>query len=83
MFDDFAEHEIETDRGVIFARIGGRGQALLLLHGYPQTHLMWHAAAARLAEQFTVVVPIAKEEPLAGEHVTPTPPDTRSEAAAE
>lgn len=56
MFDDFAEHEIGTDRGVVFARVGGRGPALLLLHGYPQTHLMWHAAAATLAEQFTVVV---------------------------
>ncbi|MDA0182931.1 alpha/beta hydrolase [Solirubrobacter phytolaccae] len=54
-FDDFAQHELHTDRGVIFARVGGSGPPLLLLHGYPQTHRMWHAAAARLAERFTVV----------------------------
>jgi haloacetate dehalogenase len=56
MFENFAEHELETDRGTIFARVGGSGPPLLLLHGYPQTHLMWHAAAPLLAERFTVVV---------------------------
>jgi haloacetate dehalogenase len=55
MFEGFAEHALETDRGVVFARVGGSGPALLLLHGYPQTHLMWHAAAVKLAERFTVV----------------------------
>jgi haloacetate dehalogenase len=54
-FEGFAEHELETARGVIFARVGGSGPPLLLLHGYPQTHLMWHAAAPRLADRFTVV----------------------------
>jgi haloacetate dehalogenase len=55
MFEHFTEHELETERGVIFARVGGSGPPLLLLHGYPQTHLMWHAAAPRLADRFTVV----------------------------
>jgi haloacetate dehalogenase len=55
MFEGFAEQELDTDRGVIFARVAGSGPPLLLLHGYPQTHLMWHAAAPRLAERFTVV----------------------------
>jgi haloacetate dehalogenase len=55
MFDGFGTHEIETTRGTIFARVGGSGPPLLLLHGYPQTHLMWHAAAPLLAERFTVV----------------------------
>jgi haloacetate dehalogenase len=55
MFEGFAEYELETDRGVIFALVGGSGPPLLLLHGYPQTHRMWHAAAPRLAERFTVV----------------------------
>lgn len=36
-------------------RIGGNGPPLLLLHGNPQTHLMWHAVAPALAERFTVV----------------------------
>jgi len=38
-------------------RVGGSGPPLLLLHGYPQTHAMWGAVAAGLAEQFTVVAP--------------------------
>ena len=36
-------------------RASGAGPPLLLLHGFPQTHLMWHAVAPRLAEGFTVV----------------------------
>jgi haloacetate dehalogenase len=55
MFEGFAEHELPTDRGTIFARVGGKGPPLLLLHGYPESHLMWHAAAPLLAEHFTVV----------------------------
>ena len=55
MFEGFSEHRLATDRGAIYARVGGSGPPLLLLHGYPQTHLMWHAAAPRLAERFTVV----------------------------
>ena len=35
--------------------VGGSGPPLLLLHGYPQTHVMWHKVAPRLAEDFTVV----------------------------
>lgn len=37
-------------------RRGGRGNPLLLLHGHPQTHAMWHRVAPRLAEVFTVVM---------------------------
>ena len=56
MFDGFTEHEAPTGRGTVFARVGGSGPPLLLLHGYPQTHLMWHSAASLLAERQTVVV---------------------------
>ncbi|MCU1603604.1 MAG: dehH, partial [Modestobacter sp.] len=35
----------------------GEVSPLLLLHGYPETHLMWGAVAGELAEQFTVVAP--------------------------
>jgi len=55
MFEGFTSCELETDRGPIHARVGGSGPPLLLLHGYPETHLMWHAAAPLLAERWTVV----------------------------
>jgi haloacetate dehalogenase len=56
VFDGFTVRELDTERGTIYARVAGSGPPLLLLHGYPQTHLMWHAAAPLLAERFTVVV---------------------------
>jgi haloacetate dehalogenase len=56
VFEGFTERELDTGRGTIHARVAGSGPPLLLLHGYPQTHLMWHAAAPLLAERFTVVV---------------------------
>jgi haloacetate dehalogenase len=56
VFEGFDRRELETERGTVFARVAGSGPPLLLLHGYPQTHLMWHAAAPLLAQGFTVVV---------------------------
>ena len=56
MFDGFDQSDIETDGAVIRTLVGGDGPPLLLLHGYPQTHAMWHKVAARLADDFTVVV---------------------------
>jgi haloacetate dehalogenase len=41
----------------IRTRYGGNGPPLLLLHGHPQTHVMWHKVAPRLARDFTVVCP--------------------------
>jgi haloacetate dehalogenase len=55
MFEGFAKERIQTSGAIIHARRGGSGPPLLLLHGYPQTHVMWHAVAPRLAEEFTVV----------------------------
>ena len=55
MFEDFASGELRTAETTIFARWGGSGPPLLLLHGFPETHLMWHAVALRLARRFTVV----------------------------
>ena len=55
MFEGFEQKKIETSGAAINLVIGGSGPALLLLHGYPQTHTMWHKVAPRLAEDFTVV----------------------------
>ena len=55
MFEGFEERTIPTSETVIHARVGGAGPPLLLLHGYPQTHVMWHRVAPVLAEHFTVV----------------------------
>ena len=55
MFEGFEGRGIETSGTTIFARIGGSGPPLLLLHGFPQSHVMWHRVAPALAERFTVV----------------------------
>ena len=55
MFEGFDEFDIFTEETSIHGRKGGNGPPLLLLHGFPQTHRMWHATAPRLAEYFTVV----------------------------
>jgi haloacetate dehalogenase len=55
MFEGFDLTMIETEAATIRVRHGGSGPPLLLLHGHPQTHMMWHAVAPRLGEEFTVV----------------------------
>ncbi|MFG1884859.1 alpha/beta fold hydrolase [Micromonospora sp. NPDC049102] len=55
MFDGFEEFDIATSGTTIRGRRGGDGPPVLLLHGVPETHLMWHKVAPRLAEHFTVV----------------------------
>ncbi len=55
MFDGFASASIEVDETEIFVRHAGRGPALLLLHGFPETHVMWRAVAPALTADFTVV----------------------------
>jgi haloacetate dehalogenase len=57
MFEGFDSVDIETPRGSVRARVGGSGPPLLLVHGWPETHLMWHSVAPLLAERFTVVAP--------------------------
>lgn len=54
-FPGFTERRVHAHEVEINAVIGGAGPPLLLLHGYPQTHLIWHKIAARLAERFTIV----------------------------
>ena len=55
LFPGFAIHRIPTSGAEIHCVAGGSGPPLLLLHGYPQTHAMWHRVAGRLAERHTVV----------------------------
>jgi haloacetate dehalogenase len=56
LFPHFRAMQVEVDPTVtINAIVGGSGPPLLLLHGHPQTHAIWHRVAPRLAEHFTVV----------------------------
>ncbi|GBD48447.1 alpha/beta fold hydrolase [Methylopila sp. Yamaguchi] len=58
LFPGFAPRWIDVADDVrLFARVGGEGPPLLLLHGYPQTHVCWRKVAPLLAERFTVVLP--------------------------
>jgi haloacetate dehalogenase len=56
MLDGFETLQLERDGVRINARVAGQGQALLLLHGHPQTHAMWHRVAPALAQRFRVVL---------------------------
>lgn len=57
MLDDFDEKRITVGDAEIYLRTGGSGSPLLLLHGYPQPHVIWHRVAPTLAEHFTLVMP--------------------------
>lgn len=53
--EDLAPAHVNTEQASIFVRHGGSGPAVLLLHGFPQTHLMWREVAPALMSDFTVV----------------------------
>lgn len=58
MFEGFTVRRMEVSPGVeLNYRIGGSGPVLLLLHGHPQTHVMWHRVAPQLAKAYTLVIP--------------------------
>jgi haloacetate dehalogenase len=57
LFPGFASHWIDTAAGRIFARAGGSGPPLMLLHGYAQTNVMWQKVAPALAQRFSLVIP--------------------------
>ena len=75
MFESFQHRFVDTGEGKIFCRHAGQGFPLLLLHGYPQTHLIWHKTAPALARDFTVIVP-----DLRGYGDSMTPPSTLDHA---
>jgi haloacetate dehalogenase len=57
MFEGFARKRIATSSAEIALVQGGSGSPLLLLHGYPQTHAIWHKVAPALAARFTLIIP--------------------------
>jgi haloacetate dehalogenase len=72
MFEGFERRRVVTSGAEIHLVTGGSGPPLLLLHGFPQTHVMWHRVAPRLAQSFRVVAPDlrgygASSKPPAGE----------------
>ena len=56
-FSEFELSTIKTKRGIIRYRKAGKGPALLMLHGNPQTHAMWHKIAPKLVKEYTVICP--------------------------
>ncbi len=56
-FERFEVGEIPVGEGKLRVRWGGSGPPLLLLHGNPQTHAMWHKIAPDLARSYSVVCP--------------------------
>jgi len=56
LFPGFTAQKVQTSGATIHTLRGGSGPPLLLIHGYPQTHVEWHKIAPRLAEKFTVVM---------------------------
>jgi len=56
LFPGYQSKWINTASGRIFARVGGSGPPLLLLHGFSSTHVMWHQVAPQLADKFTLII---------------------------
>jgi haloacetate dehalogenase len=57
LYPGFASRFVPTSIGTMFMRTGGAGPPLLMLHGYPQTNVIYHRVAPKLAERFTLVIP--------------------------
>jgi len=56
LFPGFESRRFTTQGAEIFARVGGNGPPLFLLHGYPQTHVIWHQVAPKLAQRFRLIL---------------------------
>lgn len=56
MLESFKRHDVDIDGTRIHSAVGGDGTPVLLLHGYPQSHVMWHRVAPELADRHTVVL---------------------------
>jgi haloacetate dehalogenase len=76
LFPGFKQRRVATSGAEINLVTGGSGPPLLLLHGYPQTHAMWHRVAPQLAERYSVVATDLRGygdsgKPLAATSATP------------
>ena len=58
MFSGFHKEKIKVTGTEINLVRGGEGPPLLLLHGYPQSHIMWHKVAPSLSEKFNLIIPV-------------------------
>src|SRR5947209_399740 len=72
MFQGFETFDISTSATAIHGRYGGSGPPVLLLHGIPETHLMWHRIAPQLTERFTVVAPNTSRSSVRQRRSTPS-----------
>ena len=55
MFEDFEENRLSVNGININYKIGGNGEPILFLHGYPQTHILWRKMANLFAKNYTVI----------------------------
>jgi haloacetate dehalogenase len=76
LFEGFAVETCSANGQTLRLRRGGHGPPLLLLHGNPQTHMMWHAVAPTLAQRFAVICP-----DLRGYGLSSKPPASNDHAA--
>lgn len=77
MFEGFETFDVTVDAVTVHGVRGGDGPPLLLLHGFPQTHVMWAPIASRLARTHTVIAP-----DLRGYGDSTVPPDAGDHAQA-
>src|SRR4051794_2321328 len=75
MFDGFAEATVAVGGHGIFCRVGGSGPPVLLLHGFPETHLMWRHVGPPPPRHFTIVA-----ADLPGYGASDCPPDADNHA---
>jgi len=71
LFPGYESVTVETAGTSFYCRVGGSGPPLLLLHGYPQSHVIWHKIAPQLDAHFTLVLP-----DLPGYGLSSVPPPT-------
>jgi haloacetate dehalogenase len=81
LFPGFVARDIDVPGARIHCVAGGSGPPLLLLHGYPQTHAMWHKVAPALAARFTVVCADLRGAGASGKPPRGPPPRTESKRA--